>query len=73
MYATQYPKVVLQCSHHAGTTRRPTTTNSVAHPKSQGGKLLIPLNGRIGGDQNRKCIHEGIALHLLAKVQGKLS
>ncbi len=72
MFATQYPKVVLPCSHHSGTTRGPTTTYSVAHPKSKGGKLLIPLNGHVGGDQNQKRIHEGIALHLLAKVQGKL-
>jgi hypothetical protein len=72
MFATQYPKVVLPCSHHLGTTRRLTTTNSVVHTKSQGGKLLIPLNGHVGGDQNQKRIHEGIALHLLAKVQGKL-
>ncbi len=67
-FATQYQKVVLPCSHHLGRTRGPTTTNSVAHTKSQRGKLLIPLNGRVGRDQNWKCIHEGIASHLLAKV-----
>jgi hypothetical protein len=56
----------------SGTIRRPLVVNLVAHPKGRGSKLHLPPNGRIRGDQNRKCVHEGRALHLSVESKKEL-
>lgn len=49
----------MPCSHHLRIVRRPSVANSVAHPKGRKGKLHLPPDGQVKGDQNQKCVHEG--------------
>lgn len=67
MYVAQYPKVVMPWSHHLGKIGQPIEVNPIVHPKGQGGRLFLPPNGWVGGDQNWKCIHEGKVPHPLVK------
>jgi hypothetical protein len=70
---TEYPKVVLPCSHHSWIAKGPTYVNLVLHLESWRGKWFLPPNGQIGGDQNQKHVHECKAPHLSTKVQKESS
>jgi len=52
MFITQYPRVVMPCSHHLGKIGGLAIANSVAHLEGQRGRLFIPSDGQVGGDQN---------------------
>jgi hypothetical protein len=53
----------MPCSNHSRATKGSATTNSIAHLEGRRGKLHLLLDGQVGGDHNKKCVHEA-KLHI---------